>query len=54
MYRKRAQNVKRCEFRKFKEWARDYMQEHDIQQMELIQKQLVKGRNEDRKGVQKK
>jgi hypothetical protein len=49
MYRKRAQNVKRCEFRKFKEWARDYMFEHDYVQMEMIHKQLVKARQEDRK-----
>lgn len=54
MYRKRAQNVKRCEFRKFKEWAKDYMGEHDITQMEMIQKQLVKLRNEEKKCTNKK
>ena len=49
MYKRRAQNVKRCEFRKFKEWARDYMFEHDYVQMEMIQKQLLKARCEDKK-----
>ena len=54
MYRKRAQNVKRCEFRKFKEWARDYMQEHDITQVDMVVKQLLKLRNEEKRLVAKK
>jgi hypothetical protein len=36
MYKKRAKDVKRCEFRKFKEFAKDYMQHHDFEQMQMI------------------
>jgi hypothetical protein len=36
MYKKRAKDVKRCEFRKFKEFAKDYMQQHDFEQMQMI------------------
>lgn len=50
MYRKRAQCVKKCEFRKYKEWCKDYMQGHDINQMDMIRTQLQNARNEDKKG----
>jgi hypothetical protein len=52
-YRKRAGAVKRCEFRRFKEWARDYIQEHDKNQMDFLCRQLGKHRQEDEKGKQR-
>lgn len=47
MYTKRAGCVKRCEFRKFKEWARDFLGHHDKTQMDMLRKQLQKRRNDE-------
>ena len=53
MTRRRQIHVKNCQFRKFKEWARDYLHENDIDQFEIIEKQLKKLRNEDLKTLKK-
>ena len=33
MHKKRTANVKKCEFRKHKEWAKDFIQGNDFEQM---------------------
>lgn len=54
MYKKRAVVVKKCEFRKWKEQCRDFLSENDNFQLQMISKQLVKLRNEDKKQAQKR